>query len=637
MPRRRAVEAALAALLLLSAVAVALLLVRPPLPLAASERLFQSMAFRLAAPERPPHGRIALIGITEETLSAFPYRSPTDRAFLAGLVDHLAAAGVAAIGLDLLFDRPTEPEKDALLLRAVRRAGVPVVAISAAPETPLPPDRAEYLRAFLDGVRSGTANLSRDLFDDTVRLHVPVHPGTGAPSFPAALARAVGVPAPEHPFRIRWRRTEAGPVAPVYPAEAAALLPPEWLRGRVALVGSMVPGTDEHRSPASAFGRPHFGIEIHAQVLAQMLDGRAPPAAAFATAEVLATAGLAAAGLAAGATLAGWGAALALGGLALGWLALVLALEAAGGGAPTLPGVGPVLACLLAGGGVRAWRARADRRARAAVQGLFARFVSAPVAEALLRDRDLFLSGGRPKPQELTATVLFSDIAGFTGVCETLPAEPLIAWLDRYIDTMSDLIVAHGGVVLRFVGDGILAAFGVPVPRNTEAAVAADALAAARCALAMERAMEELNAGWRDAGLPEAGLRVGIHTGPMVAGSLGRGDRMEFCLLGDTANVGARLEQMGKQHGGEGPGSCAILLGEPTWRLLGGALPGRPVGELALRNRRAHLTAYRIDRRAVRGLSAPAEPPVAAGREAGALLPATLPLPPPAPATRGRG
>ena len=76
MPRRRMVGAALAALLLFSTTAVALLLVRPPFPLAATERLFQAVAFRLVAPVQPPHPRIALIGISEETLSAFPYRSP---------------------------------------------------------------------------------------------------------------------------------------------------------------------------------------------------------------------------------------------------------------------------------------------------------------------------------------------------------------------------------------------------------------------------------------------------------------------------------------------------------------------------------------------------------------------------------
>ncbi|HYZ34020.1 MAG TPA: adenylate/guanylate cyclase domain-containing protein, partial [Crenalkalicoccus sp.] len=285
----------------------------------------------------------------------------------------------------------------------------------------------------------------------------------------------------------------------------------------------------------------------------------------------------------------------------------VLTAYAAGAPLPP-PALAPALACLLAGGGMRAWRGREERRDRAALQALFARFVSAPVAEALLRDRDLFLAGGRPKPQELTATVLFADIARFTTICESLPPEPLIGWLDRYIDVMVEVVIAHGGVVLRFVGDGTLAAFGVPVPRRTEAAIAADARAAARCALAMERALETLNAEWRAEGLPEAGMRIGIHTGPLVAGGLGHGPRMEFCLLGDTANVGARLEQMGKQHGGDGAApDCTILVGEPTWRLLGGALPGQYVGELPLRNRRRPLAAWRIDSRAATAAPARAE------------------------------
>jgi adenylate cyclase len=604
MFRKRMVEAALAALLLLWATALALLLVRPPFPLAAAERLFQAMVFHLAAPVRPPHPRLALIGIGEETLSAFPYRSPVDREFLAKLIDRLAAAGVAAIGLDLLLDQRTEPAKDALLRRAMRRGDVPVVAISLAPETPLSPERAQVLTEFLKGVHSGTANLSRDRFDGMVREHVPLHPATGMPSFPAALAEALGAPSPRHPFRIDWLRTAAGPVAPVYPAETVALLPVEWLRDRVVLIGSLVPGSDEHQSLPSAFGPPSFGIEIHAQVLAQILDGRIllSVARAFPAGEALATALLAGAGLAAGALLAGRTAIVAIVGLTLGWLAAVLAARAAG--VPPWPGLAPMLACLLTGGSTRAWRSRADRRDRAALQSLFACFISAPVAEALLRDRNLFLAGGRPRPQELTATVLFSDVAGFTTVCEALPPEPLIAWLDRYIDTMVGLITAHEGVVLRFVGDGILAAFGVPVPRCTEEAIAADAQAAARSALAMERAMRTLNAEWRAAGLPEAGLRIGIHTGPLVAGSLGHRPRMEFCLLGDTANVGARLEQMGKRHGGEGPGACTIMVGEPAWRLLGGTFPGLYVGELTVHNRCGRMAAWRIDSAAAREAAA---------------------------------
>ena len=213
----------------------------------------------------------------------------------------------------------------------------------------------------------------------------------------------------------------------------------------------------------------------------------------------------------------------------------------------------------------------------------------------IMRERDLFLAGGRPKPQELTATVLFSDVAGFTTICESLAPEPLLGWLELYIDTMVQIVMDHNGIVLRFVGDGILTVFGAPVPRRHPAAIARDAQNAARCALAMEQAMRRLNAEWRAAGLPVAGVRIGIHTGPLVAGSFGRGLHMEFCLLGDTANVGARLEQLGKLHAGPEPDACTIMVGEPTWRLLDGTCAGARVGEVTLRGKQASLGVWRID------------------------------------------
>ncbi len=107
--------------------------------------------------------------------------------------------------------------------------------------------------------------------------------------------------------------------------------------------------------------------------------------------------------------------------------------------------------------------------------------------------------------------------------------------------------------------------------------------------------MEALNDAWAASGLPVGGLRVGLHTGPMVAGSLGTGARMEFCLLGDTANVGARLEQLGKDYAEPGPRYCTIVVGEPTWSRLGGAFPGIRIGEVMLRGRHAPMAAYRID------------------------------------------
>jgi class 3 adenylate cyclase len=120
----------------------------------------------------------------------------------------------------------------------------------------------------------------------------------------------------------------------------------------------------------------------------------------------------------------------------------------------------------------------------------------------------------------------------------------------------------------------------------------------------MERAMACLNDGWRATGQPEAGLRIGLHTGPLVAGSLGTGPRMEFCLLGDTANVGARLEQLGKDYIGQRRRYCTIVVGGPTFDLLGGALPGLRVGEITLRGKRTPLEVYRIDSEAAAQVAA---------------------------------
>ncbi|MBV8704513.1 MAG: adenylate/guanylate cyclase domain-containing protein, partial [Acetobacteraceae bacterium] len=559
--------------------------------------LFDAAAFRLFAPVPPLDERIVIVGITEDTLDLFPYRSPIDRTFLAGVLDQLAGAGVAAIGLDVLLDHPTEPAKDAALRRAIQRRDVPVVAITLGPETPASPERRRTLAGFVAGVRTGTANLARDRFDDLVREHVPIHPATGEPSFAASLAAALGAPVPARPFPIAWRRTRGGHAFAVYPAEAVRLLPPDWLRGKVALVGSLRQGEDEHRTLASAFGQPSFGVEIHAQILSQLLDRRAVPSPPVPWTEILATLGMAAAGLAAASVLTGYILAATLTGIGAAFVAAALAGYA--GGLALVPCVAPVLAVAAAAAAFRAWRGRAERRDRRALQALFSRFLSEPVADALMRDRELFLAGGRPRPQVLTATVLFCDIAGSTAICERLAPEPLINWFDLYLNTMVQLVIEHEGVVLRFVGDGVLAAFGCPVPRRDEAGVTEDARNAARCALAMERAMERLNDGWREAGLPETGLRVGLHTGELVAGSLGSGPRLEYCLLGDTANVGARLEQLGKEFADGAIRYCTILVGEPTWQRLGGTVPGVRIGEIGLRGKSARLGVYRIDAHAL--------------------------------------
>ena len=122
-------SAAHIALLLIVSIGVALLITRPPSPLAAAERLVAAVAFRFLGPTRPAVPDVVVVGITEDTLAAFPYRSPIDRGFLADLIDTLADDGVTAIGLDVVLDRPTEPAKDSALRRALMRTDIPIVAI----------------------------------------------------------------------------------------------------------------------------------------------------------------------------------------------------------------------------------------------------------------------------------------------------------------------------------------------------------------------------------------------------------------------------------------------------------------------------------------------------------------------------
>ena len=153
-----------AILILVVSVLLALALAAPASPLAAVDRLFESLTFRFFAPARPPSDRIVIIGITDDTLGRLPYRSPLDRGLLARLVETLANQEVRAIGLDVIIDQPTEPEKDLALKKAIDGAGVPVVLAAISPDTPMPADRRRYLDDFLRQQRSGYSNLAREIF-----------------------------------------------------------------------------------------------------------------------------------------------------------------------------------------------------------------------------------------------------------------------------------------------------------------------------------------------------------------------------------------------------------------------------------------------------------------------------------------
>jgi len=257
-----------------------------------------------------------------------------------------------------------------------------------------------------------------------------------------------------------------------------------------------------------------------------------------------------------------------------------------------IPLAPPVVVFLLTAALVTAYVTSLERRERALLMQIFSKHVSKEVAESLWRQKEQFLKNGRPRSQKLTTTAFFSDLRGFTTVSEKMDPQDLMDWLNLYMEKMTRIIMDHGGIIDDFVGDGIKANFGLPFPEQSESVIRHDAVSAVRSALAMEKEMKTLNARWREKGLPEVGMRIGIHTGPAVAGAIGGFQRMKYTTIGDTINIASRLESYDKDLGRES--LCRILIGESTLRHLGPGFQTERIGEVSLKGKEEKITIYRV-------------------------------------------
>lgn len=261
-----------------------------------------------------------------------------------------------------------------------------------------------------------------------------------------------------------------------------------------------------------------------------------------------------------------------------------------------IPLVPPALGWLLSAAVMMAYVESRGKRERASLMNLFSRHISSQLANDIWEHREDFLSGNRPRPQKLTATALFTDVQGFTTISESLDPPALMDWLSEYMETMTPAIDQHGGVILRFVGDAIMAVFGVPIARTTEDEIRQDALNAVNCALAMQRRLIEHNRELGERGLPMIAMRIGILTGPMVAGSIGNAERVEYNVHGDTVNTAARLESYDK--GSFKPDylarPCRVLIGETTHDLVGDRFQTELMGEERLKGKDQLTRIYQV-------------------------------------------
>jgi adenylate cyclase len=186
---------------------------------------------------------------------------------------------------------------------------------------------------------------------------------------------------------------------------------------------------------------------------------------------------------------------------------------------------------------------------------------------------------GERLQEEVEATILFSDIRGYSTLAERLEAREVAEILSRHLAGMAEVIQAQGGTLNEFVGDAVMAVFGAPDPIPDHAA------RALACAVAMQRRQIELNEEATADGRPPLGMGIGVNTGRVMAGTMGGGGRLQYTVIGDAVNVAARLQ--GEAEAGEILATAATVAAAPE-------VPAEPAGSRRVKGRTEPVEVYTI-------------------------------------------
>jgi adenylate cyclase len=208
----------------------------------------------------------------------------------------------------------------------------------------------------------------------------------------------------------------------------------------------------------------------------------------------------------------------------------------------------------------------------------FGRYVSHQIADKILANPEKeFWDAERRR-----ATILFSDIRGFTAMSERNPPERVIARLNEYLTLMIDIVFANEGTLDKFMGDAVMALFGAPLSLGN------DEERAVRTALAMQRAADGLAARWKGEGYPDLQIGIGVHTGDVVVGNVGSSKRMEYGAIGDAVNLASRLESLNKDY------KTRTLISADTYAAVSKLVDARFVDNVAVRGRSQPIAVYEL-------------------------------------------
>ena len=221
----------------------------------------------------------------------------------------------------------------------------------------------------------------------------------------------------------------------------------------------------------------------------------------------------------------------------------------------------PFFSLVLMGGSGIVKRGVESQRHQLEMRRLLGQASSPAVAQRLWDQREDLIKDGRFEGREQWVTVLISDTCSFTGLSEKLTPSSLMQWLNRGISIGVQAVTSRGGMVNKFTGDGMLAVFGAPVSSGA----GEDAANAVAAALAIQQQIADLNRSLSQEGQPAMRMRIGIHSGTVLTGSLGSRERLEYAVIGDTVNCASRLESLQKERH---EGVVRVLVSSETKRLL---------------------------------------------------------------------
>ncbi len=531
--------------------------------------------FTLRGREAPPPN-VAVVQIDDVTFNELAARWPFRRSLHGRMIDRLREAGARTVVYDVQFTEPTAPREDNALIEAVARMRHHIVLAT----TEVGPGGSTNVFGGDDVVRRFGARAADALFPGSeVIRRVPYEVdglvSLGVASAESYLQRPLG-----YGTGSAWIDF-AGPPGTIPTYSFSRVLrgkvPASAFRDKLVIVGPSAPTLHDLHPTAASHDDLMSGVEVEANAISTILRGLPLHSSSWPVDLALIL----------GLSLIPPLASMRLRPrslfpiTALAGILLVVAVQLAFEHGLVLPLVVPFGALVASAVGCLAVYYVFAAFERERVRDLFARFVPEQVVgEVLARtDGDLRLGGVR-----MEATVLFSDIRGFTTFTEQLPAEEVIDILNRYLREMSDAILTHGGTLVSYIGDGIMAVFGAPIEQPDHAD---RALAAAREMLDVR--LPRVNEWLVEQGRDALRMGIGLNSGSLMSGNVGHERRLEYTAIGDTTNTASRLEGMtkGTPH--------SLFVADSTRELLNGGADGLVfVGELAVRGRQAPVRTWSL-------------------------------------------